>query len=71
MNESEIQELERIIDEQQERIDALEEALSHIANPNADGGAIDKCPASVPLERYYEGIAGRVLDRQQAGGSHE
>lgn len=74
MNESEIQELERIIDEQQERIEALEDALDECAE--IAGVLEEECPsisskARARVLEHILQITHILTNRQQAGGSDE
>jgi len=72
MTETEIQDLEQIIDEQQERIEALEEALHECSQ--VLGWMQEDCPnlrVSTQTKLLRAAMRLHHLERQQAGGNDD
>ena len=67
MTENEVRELEQIIDEQQERIEALEEALCDLVSYAENARMLQYTDQQGLISNV--GRAKQLLDRQQAGGN--
>ena len=70
MTENEVRELEQIIDQQQERIEVLEEALAECAEiVGLIGKEITEMSASTRAQVFEHILKLMELNRQQAGGN--